>query len=158
MAFATLLMLEESAPPLIDVDGTVLIQFGLFLIMFFALSRLLFKPYLRVREARDAGITGARAEAKTAEERAHKIVGDYEQQLTRAKQRGADERTKLRADGAKRENDLLNAARTESQNAIGAAKTRIQTEATQAGAQLEREAGVLAKQMAAKIVGREIAS
>src|SRR5438046_2161989 len=49
--------------PLIDIDLTVVVQFALFLVLFFVANRLLFQPYLQLRERRKAGIEGARAEA-----------------------------------------------------------------------------------------------
>ena len=42
--------------PLIDIDGTVIIQFVLFVVMFFAANKLLFQPYLKLRAKRIAGI------------------------------------------------------------------------------------------------------
>ena len=41
--------------PLIDIDGTVIIQFVLFVVMFFAANKLLFQPYLKLRAKRIAG-------------------------------------------------------------------------------------------------------
>ena len=38
--------------PLIDVDLTVVIQFALFLVLFFFSNKLLFQPYLALRERR----------------------------------------------------------------------------------------------------------
>ena len=45
-----------SGHPLIDIDGTVFVQFGLFLLLFLAANKLLFQPYLALRERRKAGI------------------------------------------------------------------------------------------------------
>src|SRR5258707_912387 len=50
--------------PLIDIDLTVVVQFALFLILFWVANRLLFQPYLQLRERRRAGIQGAREEAQ----------------------------------------------------------------------------------------------
>jgi hypothetical protein len=41
-----------AAHPLIDIDLTVLVQFGLFLVLFYATNKLLFQPYLALRERR----------------------------------------------------------------------------------------------------------
>ena len=42
--------------PLIDIDLTVFVQFGLFLLLFVVANKLLFQPYLALRERRKAGI------------------------------------------------------------------------------------------------------
>ena len=36
---------EEKAPPVIDIDGTVVVQFAIFVVMFFVLRSLFCKPY-----------------------------------------------------------------------------------------------------------------
>src|SRR6476620_2901330 len=97
MFLATLLTAaaEEESAPLIDVDGTLFIQFGLFLIMLFILSRYLFRPYLAMKDERGKGREGARHEAHEMESRAGKMVSDYDAKLTRARQRGAEEKTRL---------------------------------------------------------------
>ncbi len=43
--------------PLIDIDGTVLIQFGIFLVMAFFATQWLFKPYMRMRDERREGMS-----------------------------------------------------------------------------------------------------
>ena len=50
--------------PLIDIDNTAFVQFAIFVVMALASNHLLFKPYLRMREQRDAGMDGARDKAK----------------------------------------------------------------------------------------------
>jgi hypothetical protein len=50
--------------PIIDFDYTVVVQLVLFLILFLVANKLLFQPYLRLREKRQAGIEGARHEAE----------------------------------------------------------------------------------------------
>src|SRR5690242_16895869 len=102
MLLATLLTLapEEGPPPLIDVDGTLLVQLALFLIMLAILSRVLFRPYMKLREARHKGIEGARQDAHAMQERAKTIIADYDNKLSQARLRGGEERTRLRAEGA----------------------------------------------------------
>jgi F-type H+-transporting ATPase subunit b len=149
---------DEPAPPLIDLDWTVLVQFGLFLIMLVGLWRLLFKPYLALRDAREAGIGGARKRAQEMAHRAEDLGGQYEQRMHHAKLRGAEERARLRSEGAAEERQLLGTARDESQRALGEARTRVSTQAQSARAKLEAQSTDLARQVATKILGREVAS
>lgn len=147
---------EEAPPPLIDIDGTVVIQFVLFLIMLAVLSRLLFRPYLQLRDERSRSIEGARTEAHGMDDRVAKIIADYDTRLGKAKLRGSEERARLRAEGAAHERQVLGVARDESHRAVDQARKKIASEATVARAQLDAQAGVLAKQMARKILGREV--
>lgn len=157
MFVATLLIAEEGPPPLIDLDGTVFVQFGLFVIMLIVLSRFLFKPYLAMRDARHKGIEGAREEAASMQERARQTNADYDAKLTKARQRGAEERARLRGEGAVYERQVLGAARDESQKVLDAARGKIAADAGAARDKLTAESTALAKQIVKKILGREAA-
>ena len=159
MLVATLLIAaqEEGPPPLIDVDGTLFVQFGLFVIMLIVLSRVLFRPYLRMREARHKGIEGAREEAASMQERAQKTNADYDAKLTKARLRGAEERARLRGEGAIYERQVLGAARDESHKTLEAARAKIGGDAAAARDKLTVDAMALARQITNKILGREVA-
>jgi F-type H+-transporting ATPase subunit b len=158
MLVATLLIAQEEAPPpLIDVDGTLFVQFGFFLIMLFVLSRVLFRPYLKMRDARHKGIEGAREEASAMQERARQTNADYDAKLTKARLRGAEERARLRGEGAIHERQVLGAARDESQKQLNAARGKITADADRARQALTVESTALAKQIVKKILGREAA-
>jgi F0F1-type ATP synthase membrane subunit b/b' len=55
------------------------------------------------------------------------------------------------------ERQVLGAARDESHKALEQARTQVQTQAATAKKTLETQASVLARQMAKKILGREVA-
>jgi F-type H+-transporting ATPase subunit b len=139
------------------VDGTVVIQFGLFLVMMLVLSKVLFKPYLKVRADREKSIDGAKAEAQEMEQKADKMVADYEAKMAVARQKGGEERAKLRSEGASRERQVLGAARDEAQKAVDEARGKVRAQAEAARKSLEGQAAALAKQMTKKILGREVA-
>jgi F-type H+-transporting ATPase subunit b len=149
---------EEANPPLIDIDGTLFVQFALFLIMLFMLSRLVFRPYLKLRDERHKGIEGAREEATKMQERARAVNADYDANLTRARQRGAEERQRLRSEAAGYERQVLGAARDESQKALEGARAKIAAEASAARDKLAAESSTMARQIVTKILGREVAS
>jgi F-type H+-transporting ATPase subunit b len=159
MIVATLLIAaqEEAPPPLIDIDGTLIVQFVLFLIMLIVLTRVLFRPYLSLRDARHKGIEGARHEAEQLTERAGQVNADYEGQLVKARQRGNEERQKLRTEGAAHERQVLGAARDEAGKALETARARIASESAAARTQLQTEATTLSRQIVTKILGREVA-
>lgn len=159
MFVATLLIAapEEASPPLIDVDGTLFVQFAFFLIMLFVLSRFVFRPYLAMRDARHKGIEGAREEAAAMQERARATNADYDVKLTKARQRGAEERARLRGEGAVYERQVLGAARDESQKVLDTARAKIAADAAAARDKLAAESTGLARQIVRKILGREAA-
>ncbi|HEY5944303.1 MAG TPA: ATP synthase F0 subunit B, partial [Kofleriaceae bacterium] len=117
-----------SGHPLIDIDWTVLVQFGLFLLLFVVANKLLFQPYLRLRERRKEGIDGARAEAERMTAQADAKLADYEKQLAAARSRANEEGRKVRAEAAAHEKDVTDKARTEAQKAIDEATARMRQE------------------------------
>jgi F-type H+-transporting ATPase subunit b len=146
-----------AAHPLIDIDGTVFVQFGLFFILFVVAKYVLFKPYLALRERRKAGIEGARAEAERMTASADAKLADYEKQLGAARSRANDEGRKVRAEAAAHEKDVTDKARSETQKSIDEATAKMRAEAEAARLQLLPQANTLAKQIASKLLGREVA-
>ena len=146
-----------AAHPLIDIDYTVVVQFILFLLLWFVANRLLFQPYLQLRERRKAGIEGARAEAERMTASADSKLADYEKQLAGARSRANDEGRKVRAEAAAHEKDTTDKARAAAQKSIDEATSKMRAEAEAARLQLLPQANALAKQIAAKLLGREVA-
>lgn len=146
-----------AARPLIDLDLTVLVQFALFLITLWVSNKFLFQPYLRLREKRKAGIEGARAEAERMTAQADAKLVDYEKKLAQARDRANEEGRKVRAEGMAHEKDVTDRARGEAQRAIDEATAKMRAETDAARAQLMPQADALARQMASKLLGREVA-
>ena len=145
-----------AAHPLIDIDLTVVLQFALFLIMFVIGNNFLFQPYLKLRERRKEGIEGARAEAERMSASADAQLAEYEKQLARARTRANEEGRKVRTEAAANEKSVTDASRAEAQKAMDEATARMRAETDAARLQLMPQANALARQMASKLLGREI--
>ena len=146
-----------AAHPLIDIDSTVFVQFGLFLLLLLVANKLLFQPYLQLRERRKAGIDGARQEAERMTAQADSKLADYEKQLATARNRANEEGRKVRAEAAANEKTTTDAARASAQKSIDEATAKMRQETEAARLQLLPQANQLAKQIASKMLGREVA-
>lgn len=142
---------------LIDVDSTLLIQFVLFAFMGLVATKLLFRPYLKMREERAAGIEGARDDAERMQAEAAARLADYEDKLAAARGRAAEEQRSIRSEASAHEAEVTGKARAEAQAAITAAKAKVDTEVASARADLMPRADELAREMASKLLGREVA-
>jgi F-type H+-transporting ATPase subunit b len=142
--------------PLIDIDLTVLLQFGLFAILFVACNKLLFQPYLRLRERRRAGIEGAKAEAETMTAQADDKLTSYEKQLASARARATEEARKIRAEAAAHEKEVTDAARATAVAATNAAQATVRAETEAARKELMSRADSIAAAMASRLLGREV--
>ncbi len=143
--------------PLIDIDSTMFVQFGLFLVLLIVSNKFLFQPYLKLRERRKAGIEGARAEAERTSAEADAKLADYEKQLATARAKGNEEGRKVRAEASASEREATDKARATAQAAILEAQTRMRAETEAARAELMPQADALARQIASKLLGREVA-
>ena len=143
--------------PLIDIDFTVFVQFALFLILFWFSNKLLFQPYLALRERRKAGIEGARAEAERMSAQADAKLAEYEKQLGGARNRANEEGRKVRAEATAHEKETTDKARAAAQKAIDEATAKMRAETDAARLQLLPQAETLAKKIASKLLGREVA-
>lgn len=143
--------------PLIDIDLTVLVQLLLFGVMFFLANKLLFQPYLALREKRVAGIDGARAEAERMSATADSKLADYESKLAAARAKAAEEQRKIRAEAAAHEREVSDKARSSAQQALDAATATVKRETETARGELVPQAQLIARRMVKQLLGREIA-
>lgn len=143
--------------PLIDIDWTIVIQFALFLVMLVVANKLLFQPYLRLRERRAEGIEGAKAEAERMTAEADSKLVDYERQLGVARSKASEEQRKIRAAANAHEREVTTQARTTAAAALEEARERVRTETDSARKELLPRAEQIGKQMATRILGREVA-
>ena len=143
--------------PLIDFDGTVVVQLVLFLVVFVIANRFLFQPYLQLRERRRAGIEGARAEAERMTAQADAKLADYEKQLIVARDRANEEGRKVRLEAAAHEREVTDAAKKSAQKATDEAQAAMRRDTDAARAQLMPQAEALARSISSKLLGREVA-
>jgi len=147
---------EVHSPQLIDVDGTVFVQLGLFLVLALVLTKLLWKPYLRVRAERVSRVDGYRKDAVQMEADAAARLERAEAQLAEARRVGSGDRVAARAEAQSREQTLLAEAHAAAQKALGAASTRLDTVVATERARITASARELGAQAARRILGREV--
>lgn len=153
----TVVSVAAKGHPLIDIDLTVLIQAVLFGVMFLAANKLLFQPYLKLRERRIAGIDGARAEAERMSGEADAKLADYETKLAAARATAAEEQRKVRAEAAAHEHEVTEKGRLTAQRAMDEATARVKAETATARKDLQPQADAIARGMVKRILGREVA-
>jgi F0F1-type ATP synthase membrane subunit b/b' len=155
----TLLTAPSSPEPqLIDLDGTFFIQLGVLFVLMLALTRLLWKPYLRVRAERVSRVEGYREEAARLEADAQQRLERAEGALAEARRVGAGERAVARAEAHAREQTLLAEAGAAAQRTLSEARARVAATVATERAKLDTSATATAREAARKILGREMAA
>lgn len=147
---------EDKPPPIIDLDGTVLVQFAIFVVMYVVLRQFLFKPYLRMRQSRESHIQGAEKKARDLEQRRESIEAEYQMRMQKARAGADEERMRMQAEARTREADVLGQARTRAQQRLAEAQAKIAAQVATAQAALEKQAEPLARSLLQKLLRREI--
>jgi F-type H+-transporting ATPase subunit b len=147
---------EAHEPQLIDVDHTVFIQLGIFLVLMLVLSKFLWKPYLRVRTERVARVDGYREEAVKLEADAQQRLARADAALAEARRVGAGERAVARAEAHTREQTLLAEATAAAQRKLADARGRLTAAVQAERKKLEGDSSEVAMAAARKILGREV--
>ena len=138
------------ASGLVDFDATVFVSAAFFLAFYFAMKALLFDPYLKIVQEREALTGGASDEAASFRERAATVLSDYQAQLTAARDEAARVRAELRAQGEADEARIVAAAREQAQSQLAQRRQTLAQEVEAA----EREISSRAQALSSAIVAR----
>jgi F-type H+-transporting ATPase subunit b len=152
------MMLLASGPQAInvDVDLTFLVQLALVVALMLILKPILFEPMLRLFEEREKRTLGAKAQARKIDEKSASALSKYESEMAGARAAGNTEREKIRAEGLKREQEILSSTRAAMAKALDEGKRTAQTDAERARTALKRDAEAMARELANRVLGREV--
>ena len=140
----------------VDADATIVVHVVLFLILLAALKPLLFDPLLKLFEERETRTLGAREKAKEEDKKTAKADAQHLEEMNKARTEGNIEREKLRAEGLKKEADILAKVRADAQKTLGEGRARVAADGDAARKALEIEAANLGRDLAARVLGREV--
>jgi F-type H+-transporting ATPase subunit b len=143
---------------LLDVDGTVFVMLGIFLVLLLVLWQFLWKPYLRVRDERLARTDGARTKAAELENQAAARLTRIEAALLEARRSGTSESAKLRLEAQAKEQQIIAEAQEAARKMLAEARAKLDATVAAEKASLQEETSVLARQIAEKALGRRLAS
>lgn len=142
----------------VDLDKSVFIQMVIFAILVVVLKPLLFDPMLRVFALREERTVGAKAEARSMQERAADILSKYDKELALARASAAEEREAHRRETAKLEAEILEESRKAAEAISAAGRLRIAAETESLQRELQLQSAGLAAEIGGKVLGREMRS
>jgi F-type H+-transporting ATPase subunit b len=148
---------QASEQQLLDVDGTLFLNLGLFGLAMLLLTRFLWRPYLEVRAQRSSRVEGYKEEAKQLDAQAAARLSRVEAELADARRAGSSERARVRVEAQRREQEILSAAQASAQKTLAEARTRVQAAYDAEKATLASRAEALGREAAEKVLGRRVA-
>lgn len=141
---------------IIDLDGTIWIQLALFGIAFLIFRPLIFRPMVALFEARENAIEGAKLEALRLQDEASAEGEEFEAEMRQLRLQAGEERDRLRAEGKRLERTMLDRVREETNRQLAEADAKLATEAARLREEIDRSVPTLAKQIASKMLNREV--
>jgi len=141
---------------IIDLDGTIWIQLGIFTVAFFLFRPLIFRPMIALFEARENAIEGAKLEALRLQDEAEAESEEFEEEMRRLRLQAGEERDRLRAEGKRLERTVLDRVSDETNKQLAEADAKLETEAARLRSQIDQGIAALARQIASKMLDREV--
>jgi F-type H+-transporting ATPase subunit b len=141
---------------IIDLDGTIWIQLGLFAVAFFVFRPLIFRPMVALFEARENAIEGSKLEALRLQDEASAESEEFDVAMRRLRLQAGEERDRLRAEGKRLERTVLDRVGEETDKQLAEADTQLKAEAAKLRAEIDQSVPSLARQIASKMLNREV--
>ena len=141
---------------IIDLDGTIWIQLGLFAVAFFVFRPLIFRPMVALFEAREQAIEGSKLEALRLQDEASAESEEFDVEMRGLRLQAGEERDRLRAEGKRLERTVMDRVREETDKQLSEADARLKTEAAKLRTEIDQSVPALAKQIASKMLNREV--
>jgi F-type H+-transporting ATPase subunit b len=142
----------------VDFDATFLVQLVLFSALTLILKPLLFDPMLKLFEERERRTDGAKMQARKIDEKSAHALAKYETEMAKTRATANAERERIRAEGVRREAEILGAVRTATAKTIEEGKAAAFAEAQRVRVTLKSDAANLARDLAGRVLGREVQS
>lgn len=141
---------------LIDLDGTFFVQFGVFIFMFIFLYFALFRPAIRLIEARREATEGTREKAIAMSKEAEGFSDEVDRQILDVKNAAILERDRIVEQARRQDQDLIAAAKVKSQKAIESARTQMKRDGEIVKKELDVEVEALATSVATRLLGQSL--
>lgn len=149
-------LLPTSAPAgeggLISLDKSLIIQAFNFLLLLLLLYRFLYRPLLRTLESRSAAIKKQLEEAQAAREETQRQLVEYEARFREARAEAQAVREAAVREAQQLRERLTGEAREEASRLVAAARAEIEQDVRRAKAELRQEVGLLAVEIAERLI------
>jgi F0F1-type ATP synthase membrane subunit b/b' len=153
---AAMMLVPLSGGSLVDLDATFLIQLGLFFFMFLFLYALLFRPAIRLIEARREATDGTRTRAAAMLDEARHLSADVDGQIRDIREAARAERDRTVEEARRKERQQLEEARTHTRATLDEARARMEREAAAVRKEIEAGIPALAALVADQVLGRTV--
>jgi F-type H+-transporting ATPase subunit b len=140
----------------IDLNASLFFQWIIFILLMIFLHQFLFKPVLRIIDARRERVEGTLEKAAQLNEKAARSRTEYEASVAETHARLEREAALVREETAQAARQEMDRARVESLLLVEDARRRIQLEYDRVRVQMKDDIAEIAGQISAKILERSV--
>ena len=142
---------------MLSLNLAVWVQIVIFVSVVLICGPLLIRPTMRLLDERRDSTEGAKAKAKELETESDSRLRTIEDKLNVARKEGQAEREKIRLSKVQQAEGYVLEARGAAQKEIEEMRKRIEGETESARRTLHADVSTLAKEIASRLLGREVA-
>jgi F-type H+-transporting ATPase subunit b len=142
---------------MLDIDWTLGVCLVSVIVFLLLLNKMLFQPLSRFMDARDQGIRDDLDEAARLRQQAAAALMSYESALATARRDMAEQAAAVQRAMESKQREVIEAAREEAGKIVAEAQATIARDVDAARSQLASQARELARLVATKLMGRELA-
>lgn len=136
-----------------DIDITIFLQLGLFLVLLTVLNFVLFKPFLALIEKRHERIEGLREQSEHLTAQSGADSEAYQMRMREARAAASREREALRNQGRDENRRLLQQARSEIAASLNQVRQAVSEAEELSRKNLSADTSALARQLVRKVLG-----
>jgi F-type H+-transporting ATPase subunit b len=141
---------------MINLDISILYQIILFLILWVILSRILFKPYLKLLAEREHKTAGAQHDSNDLEREGLRLKNQYEEKIAQAQTAGYAAKEQIIQEGRQQREKILGEAREDAAHMLEQVRSEVAQTLSRERQLAAAEVGPIAAAMVAKVVGRPV--
>jgi F-type H+-transporting ATPase subunit b len=141
---------------MIDFNYTFFYQLANFIILIIVLNYILYKPLLRILDARNEKLAASDQEVKDLNTAVDKKVAEYEEKIRQAKLEAMNQRNEIQKDGSDQAKLVIDATRTELAKIMEEFQGKLDQEIAQAKLVLKNQSAGISSEIAAKVLGRSL--
>jgi F-type H+-transporting ATPase subunit b len=137
-------------------DQRIFYLIAIFVLLVFPVNKLLFHPVFRVLDERDARIEGARKRAEEVGAQAEATLERYRSAVRSARESVESDRKAVLEQARREQAQLTGGVRSEAEATMSRARDEVARALGEARSQLREQAQVLAREAAARVLGRSL--
>ena len=140
----------------VDFDKTVIGQIVLFLVLMLVLKPVLYDPMLKLFAEREERTEKTKERARAIDEESADALSKFENAMAKARAVADAEREKVRGEGVKTENEIMARVRASTAKVLDEGRKSRETQVQAVRSQLQGRSQEIARDVATRVLGREV--